>query len=135
MPRYYNIFLITMLASIGLPALSGFVGEFLVLLGAINADWLLAGFAALGIILAAVYMLTMFRRVFHGECTRPENCALKDLSARELAYLIPLVVMMFAIGLHPKPLVDSIRPAVERASQTVTAIMQMDAASQEEVRR
>ena len=130
MPRYYNIFLITMLASIGLPALSGFVGEFLVLLGAIYVDWMLAGLAAMGIILAAVYMLTMFRRVFHGECTRPENCELKDLNARELAYLIPLVVMMFAIGLHPRPFVDSIRPAAERAAQTVTAIMQVDTTTQ-----
>ncbi len=124
MPRYYNIFLITMFASIGLPALSGFVGEFLILLGAINADWMLAGLAALGIVLTAVYMLAMFRRVFHGDCALPENRALKDLSAREMACLIPLVVMMFAIGLFPKPYVDSIRPAAERAARTATRILQ-----------
>lgn len=125
MPRYYNIFLITMLASIGLPALSGFVGEFLVLLGAINADWMLAGLAAFGIVLASVYMLAVFRRVFHGECSRPENLALKDLSLRELACLIPLVAMMFAIGLYPRPYIDSIRPAAERASRPATSVMQM----------
>jgi NADH-quinone oxidoreductase subunit M len=128
MPRYYNVFLIVMLASVGLPALNGFVGEFLVLLGAVNADWLMAGLAALGIVLAAVYMLTMFRRIFHGECEKPENRNLKDLGGRELAYLIPLVVLIFAIGLYPKPLLDSIRPAAERSARAVTQLTQMSEA-------
>jgi NADH-quinone oxidoreductase subunit M len=132
MPRYYNVFLIVMLASVGLPALNGFVGEFLVLLGAINADWLLGGMAAFGIVLAAVYMLTMFRRIFHGECEKDENRALKDLNARELAYLIPLILLIFAIGLFPKPLLDSIRPAAERSARGITRMTQATEAAQRE---
>ncbi len=119
MPRYYNVFLITMLASVGLPALNGFVGEFLVLLGAMNADWLLGGMATFGVVLAAVYLLTMFKRVFHGECTKPENRKLRDLNPRELVYLVPLLVMMFAIGLYPKPYLDVIQPAASRAIEGV----------------
>ena len=119
MPRYYNVFLITMLASVGLPALNGFVGEFLILLGAMNSDWLLGGMATFGVVLAAVYLLTMFKRVFHGECVKPENRSLPDLNGRELAYLVPLLVMMFAIGLYPRPYLQVIEPAAARAIRAV----------------
>jgi len=131
MPQYYNVFLITMLASVGLPALNGFVGEFLILLGAFRADWALGGLATFGVVLAAVYLFTMFRRVFHGECTKPENQKLLDLNARELVYLVPLVLLMLWIGLYPKPYLGVIKPAVDRS---VRAVMRITSGSVEYAR-
>ncbi len=122
MPQYYNVFLITMLASVGLPALNGFVGEFLILLGAFRADWALGGLATFGVVLAAIYLLTMFRKVFHGECTNPENRKLLDLNARELGYLVPLVLLMLWIGLYPKPYLGAIKPAVDNTVKSVMRI-------------
>jgi NADH-quinone oxidoreductase subunit M len=114
MPRYYNVFMIVMLASVGLPALNGFVGEFLILMGAMAVDWLFAGLGTFGVVLAAIYLLLMMKKMFHGECTNPKNLGLPDLNLREYVYIIPLVVLMFAIGLYPKPYLDVITPAADR---------------------
>jgi NADH-quinone oxidoreductase subunit M len=103
MPIYATIFLIITMSSIGLPALNGFIGEFMILLGAFNRVWWWAVFAALGIVLGAAYMLWMYQRVFFGPITNAENRNLKDLSMREFGYLIPLVLLCFWIGLYPKP--------------------------------
>ncbi|MES1242324.1 MAG: NADH-quinone oxidoreductase subunit M [Acidobacteriota bacterium] len=103
MPVYAIIFLIITMSSIGLPALNGFIGEFTILVGAFNRAWWWALFAALGIVLGAAYMLWMYQRVFFGPLTNPENKDLKDLSGRELAYLMPLVLLCFWIGLYPRP--------------------------------
>jgi NADH-quinone oxidoreductase subunit M len=103
MPLYATIFLIITMSSIGLPALNGFIGEFTILVGAFNRTWWWAAFAALGIVLGAAYMLWLYQRVFFGPLTNAENRGLKDLSGRELAYLVPLVVLCFWIGLYPKP--------------------------------
>src|SRR6187455_3178228 len=91
MPRLVAVFLIVTLSSIGLPGLNGFVGEFLILLGAYRVDPRVAAFAASGVILSATYMLWMFQRVNYGEVTNEKNAALADLRPREWAALVPIV--------------------------------------------
>lgn len=101
-PVFTVLFLIVMLSSIGLPGLNGFVGEFLILVGTFRENIPMAVVAATGVILAAGYMLWMYRRVMHGEVTNPKNEGLKDLSAREKIILIPVVLAIFAIGIFPR---------------------------------
>lgn len=121
MPVYAVLTLIVSLSSMGLPGLNGFVGEFTILLGAWGAGqngalgsiWFTV-FAALGVILAAVYMLYMFQKMFLGPVTVKANEALKDLTWRELAIMIPLLVLIFWIGLYPKPFFALMHPAVEQ---------------------
>jgi NADH-quinone oxidoreductase subunit M len=102
LPVYATIFLIVTLSSIGLPGTNGFVGEFLILLGAFKTTRVLTVFAASGVILAAVYMLWMFQRVMFGKVTNEKNLRLRDLNGREVAYLLPLLVMVFWIGVYPQ---------------------------------
>ncbi len=105
MPVFTVMFMIATLASIGLPGLNGFVGEFLILNGSFMSDVLgspiYAIFAATGVILAAVYMLWMFRRVMFGPITNEKNKNLVDLNAREIGLLVPLVIFMVWIGVRP----------------------------------
>ncbi len=103
MPIYAVLFMIILLASIGLPLLNGFVGEFTILLGAFLANWRWAAWAALGVVLGAAYMLWLYQRVFFGEIKNPENQGLQDVNRRELLTLVPLIVACFWIGLYPKP--------------------------------
>jgi len=128
MPVYAALSLIITLSSMGLPGLNGFVGEFTILLGAWGSgesgalgSVLYAGFAAAGVILAAVYMLYMFQKIFLGPVTKEENKSLKDLNWREIATLVPLLVMIFWIGLYPKPFFDLIAPTVEKLIQVLPA--------------
>jgi NADH-quinone oxidoreductase subunit M len=100
MPRYAAFFLVVTLSSIGLPGLNGFVGEFLILLGTFGANHARAAAAALGVILSAVYMLWMYQRVFWGEINNERNKTLMDLSGREYAMLIPLLIMMVWMGVY-----------------------------------
>jgi len=101
MPIFAVFFLVIMLSSIGLPGLNGFVGEFLILLGIFEYQRSFAVFAASGIILGAVYMLWMYQRVMYGEITHEENRHLSDLSPREIALLVPVVLMIVWIGVYP----------------------------------
>ena len=103
MPVYATIFLIAALSSMGLPALNGFIGEFTILLGAANRSMVWAAFAALGIVLGAAYLLWLYQRVFWGPLDNTANQVLKDLNLREVLTLVPLVILMFWIGLYPKP--------------------------------
>jgi len=117
MPVYAALTLIVTLSSMGLPGLNGFVGEFTILLGAfgskaIGSPWF-AGLSALGVILAAIYMLYMFQKMFLGPLDEDENQKLKDLNAREIVTLVPLLVFIFWIGVYPKPFFDLMTPAVE----------------------
>ena len=113
-PILAGIFLFTALSSLGLPGLNGFVGEFLILLGTFFEYrwWVLP--ATFGIVLAAVYLLWAYQRVFHGPVTNDENRAMLDLNGREIAMLAPLVVLILAIGVYPKPFLEPIEPAAER---------------------
>ncbi|MFH2038898.1 MAG: NADH-quinone oxidoreductase subunit M [Chloroflexota bacterium] len=117
MPVYGSLMLIVALSSMGLPGLNGFVGEFTILLGAygsnaIGSPWF-AGIAALGVILAAIYILYMFQKMFLGPLDKEENMKLKDLNWREIATLVPLLVFIFWIGLYPKPFFALMAPAVD----------------------
>jgi NADH-quinone oxidoreductase subunit M len=117
MPVYAALTLIVTLSSMGLPGLNGFVGEFTILLGAFGSDsigsaWY-AGLAAVGVILAAIYMLYMFQKLFLGPVDKEENRSLLDLNLREIVTLVPLLVFIFWIGLYPRPFFNLMAPAVE----------------------
>jgi len=124
MPVLATLALIVSLSSMGLPGLNGFVGEFTILLGAFGSETLgspwFAGLATLGVILAAVYMLHMFEKVFLGPVTHEENSKLADLNVREILTLAPLLVVIFWIGLYPQPFLNLINPTAER----MVALMQ-----------
>ncbi|HEY2955887.1 MAG TPA: NADH-quinone oxidoreductase subunit M [Candidatus Eisenbacteria bacterium] len=115
LPVYAAIFLVVMLSSIGLPGTNGFVGEFLVLVGAFRARPVWAVFAATGVILSACYMLWMFQRVMFGPVTHPENEKLPDLTLRERLVFAPLLVLIVWMGVAPQPFLDRMQPALDRA--------------------
>ena len=110
MPVYAAFFLVVTLSSIGLPGTNGFVGEFLILLGAFRAHPVAGAISTLGVVLGAVYMLTMYKDVFFGPVTNAINRQLKDLSAREVLVIAPIIVFIFWIGLFPRPFLSRIEP-------------------------
>jgi len=112
--------LVAMLSSVGLPGLNGFVGEFLIVYGTFTARWGYAVIAALGIIVAAVYLLTMFRRAMHGPI-RPSLSG-PDLSGREVLALVPLVALMVVIGVYPAPLLNSLEASVDQVTAHVQTV-------------
>jgi NADH-quinone oxidoreductase subunit M len=118
-PQLVAAFLLVTLASIGLPGLNGFVGEFLILLGAWRWDPRFAAFAATGVILSAVYMLWMFQRVNYGPVTKDQNGRLKDLSPREWTILVPVVAICLVMGLFPAPFLRAMEPSVNRIVERV----------------
>jgi len=118
MPAYAAVFVIVTLSSIGLPTTNGFVGEFLILWGTFKSQVLphprwMAMLAATGVILGAIYMLSVVLRVFFGSLKNPRNRDLEDLSAREWLYLLPGIVLIFVMGLFPTPFLKKIEPSVE----------------------
>jgi NADH-quinone oxidoreductase subunit M len=114
MPHLVAVFFIITLSSIGLPGLNGFVGEFLILLGAYRVDPKMAAFAASGVILSATYMLWMFQRVNYGEVTNQKNASLADLRPREWAALVPIVAMAILMGVLPNLFLRPMGPAIDR---------------------
>ena len=128
-PVFGSIMLIVALSSMGLPGLNGFVGEFTILLGAfgsqaIGSPWF-AGIAAAGVIMAAIYILYMFQKMFLGPEgpivgeARQHGNALRDLNAREIITIAPILVFIFWIGLYPKPFFELMAPAVEKLLQVI----------------
>jgi NADH-quinone oxidoreductase subunit M len=113
-PRLVAAFLLVTLSSIGLPGLNGFVGEFLILLGAFRRDPWMAAFAATGVILSAAYMLWMFQRVNYGPVSHEKNAALPDLRPREWAVIVPIVALSILMGVFPNLFLRPIEPSVER---------------------
>lgn len=114
MPIYATLFAITMLSSMGLPGLNGFIGEFLILIGAFNVNKVWAAFAVTGIILGAAYLLWLYQRTMFGTLDRPENLKLKDLNFREMMTLIPITIFYFWIGLYPIPFLSRMEASVKQ---------------------
>ncbi|MGB7217672.1 MAG: NADH-quinone oxidoreductase subunit M [Vicinamibacterales bacterium] len=112
MPVYAAIFLIMTMSSIGLPALNGFIGEFLILQGVFVANKIWAAFAASGIVLGAAYMLMLYQRTMFGAVENPKNERLLDLSNREFATFVPLLILAVWMGLYPKPFLDRLQSSV-----------------------
>ena len=111
-PVFAAVFMVVMLSSIGLPGLNGFVGEFLILIGSfVTARWW-AVVATAGVILAAIYLLWAYQRVFHG---RPEgaNATFPEMTMRERAVMAPLVALIVLLGVYPRPVLDRIAPSVQ----------------------
>ena len=121
MPVYAAIFLIMMMSSIGLPTLNGFIGEVLILQGVFVVSWVWAAVAASGIVLGAAYMLWLYQRTMFGNITNPDNEKLSDLSVREFATFVPLLILAVWIGLYPKPFLDRLETSVDRVVARVNS--------------
>jgi len=113
MPKYALVFMVFTMASVGLPATSGFVGEFLVLLGAFYYNTWLAVFAATGVVLGAAYMLYVYRRIIFGKLDKENLMSIKDLSYREIIVFAPLILLVFWMGVYPSPFLDVMSVSVE----------------------
>src|SRR5579864_556835 len=118
MPLYATITMIMFLSSMGLPLLNGFVGEFTILQGTFMENWRWAAWAVPGVILAAAYLLWLYQRVFFGTVTNPKNEKLHDLTPREVATFVPLLIMAFWIGLYPKPFFQILEQPVNHLAAT-----------------
>jgi NADH-quinone oxidoreductase subunit M len=128
LPVFSAVLLLVTFSSIGLPGLNGFVGEFLILLGAfaVRPGW--TAFAATGMILSAIYMLWMFRRVIFGPLTNPENQKLKDLDRREILILAPVVALIVFMGVYPQPFLSRMKPSIDLMLKRVFATQGMSTA-------
>ena len=111
-PVFAGAFTLVMLSSVGLPGLNGFVGEFLILLGAFVANPWIASVAATGVIFAAVYLLWAYQRVFHGKA-EGENATMEDLRVNEALVLLPMIILIIGLGVYPKPMLERIEPSID----------------------
>ncbi|MFO7653944.1 MAG: NADH-quinone oxidoreductase subunit M [Candidatus Krumholzibacteriia bacterium] len=130
MPVFAVFFMIATLASVGLPGLSGFVGEFMILFGTFGSDLLpnarlFAVLATSGVVLGAIYMLWMYQRVFFGKLTNEANRNLTDLTPRELVVLTPMVVFIFWLGVRPGLVLDKVEASIEQVMGPVTEQMRL----------
>jgi NADH-quinone oxidoreductase subunit M len=124
MPMYAACFMVFTLANVGLPGTSGFIGEFLTMLGAFLHNSWIAIFAATGVILSAAYALFLYRRIIFGALVKPSLQTMQDLSGREIALLAPLVVITILLGVYPKPVLDVTTPSVAKLiSDNKTALL------------
>jgi NADH-quinone oxidoreductase subunit M len=119
MPRFAAIYMIVTLASLGMPLLSGFIGDFAILRAAFDVRWQLAAWSLLGVLLIAASLVWLYQRVMFGGATNPANENLADLNRRELATLIPLVLLSLWIGIYPAPLFRVLKQPVERIINVV----------------
>jgi NADH-quinone oxidoreductase subunit M len=119
MPAYALTFMIFMLASVGLPGTGGFIGEFLVLVGAFQANAWVAALTATGLILGAVYMLYLYRRIIFGELTKESLKKIKDMSGREIAVFAPLVIVTIWMGIYPISFLDFMHASVDNLVSNV----------------
>lgn len=115
MPRFAALFTIVMLSSAALPGTNGFIGEFLILLGAFRVSTWWAAFGAGGVILSAVYLLWAYQQVMHGPMVAKHPERLTEITVRELVVFAPLVALIFAVGLYPRPLLDRSAATVQAA--------------------
>ncbi|MEX1205957.1 MAG: NADH-quinone oxidoreductase subunit M [Dongiaceae bacterium] len=141
MPLYAAVFMLFTLASVGLPGTSGFVGEFLVMVGAFQDNTWVATLITTGIILGAAYMLWLYRRVIFGKLVRPDLMNIADLSRREIAVFAPLVVLVLWMGIYPMSFLEIVGPSVEnlieqygtaRAGSPAPSLIELAAAAWEQ---
>ena len=118
MPMYAAVFMIIALANVGLPGTSGFVGEFLVLVGIFQVNTWVAFFATTGIVLSVAYTLWLYRRVIYGELVKPELKSILDLNRREVAIFAPLVILVLFFGIYPEPLLEIMHVSVANLIQS-----------------
>ncbi len=118
MPAYSFVFLLFTMASIGLPGTSGFVGEFLVLVGAFQVNLWLALLGSFGMVLGAAYMLYLYRRVIFGKLVRPDLRSILDLSPREMAIFAPLIALTLWLGIYPSSFTEKFEPTVAAMVQS-----------------
>jgi len=123
MPAYAAVFMVFMLASVGLPGTSGFVGEILVLVGAFQANTWVAALAAVGVILGAAYMLWLYRRVIFGELTKDNLKSILDLDKREIAIFVPLVLAVLWMGIYPSSFLDAISVSAQNLADNYAAAL------------
>jgi NADH-quinone oxidoreductase subunit M len=131
MPIYAFCFMVFTMANVGLPGTSGFVGEFLSLLGTYKANSVAAFFATIGIILSAVYALTLYRRVIFGKLEKPSLATITDMTPREIGIMAPLVILTVLLGFYPRPVFDTTWASVKAAIapyQTVLSAREASAA-------
>jgi len=119
MPRYAAIFMFFTMASIGLPSTSGFVGEFLVLLGLYKVSTLVAFLTTSGVVLGAAYMLWLYRRVVFGEVANDEVAGMQEVTGREMAFFVPIILMVVWIGIYPKPYFNAMEASVAQLIKQV----------------
>lgn len=131
-PVFSILSLIVVLSSMGLPGLNGFIGEFTILLGSMGATdalgsnaWIYTAFATSGVILAAIYLLWMYQRVFMGPLDKDENKQLRDVNRRELAIFLAFLLFIFWIGIYPTPYFDVMSASVGRLTESLTAVVAM----------
>jgi NADH-quinone oxidoreductase subunit M len=129
MPRLVAAFLLVTLASIALPTMNGFIGEFLILLGAFASNHVLTAVAATGVILSAVYMLWMFQRVNYGTITNEKNRALPDLTPREWAMMVPTIAMCIFMGIFPNVFLHPMEASVRKVVDQVHGVSAVASAS------
>ena len=113
MPFYAFTFMVFILASLGLPGTSGFVGEFLVLLSVFTVNTYFALFATTGVVLAATYSLWLYRKVIFGALVKDDLVDMLDLTRREIIIFVPLIFLTFFLGIYPKPVIDIIEPSTK----------------------
>jgi len=124
MPKYSIVFMVFTLGSLGLPGTSGFVGEFLILMGTFKKSFLVATIASLGVILGAAYMLWLYKRIFFGEIINNELKSMVDLKKFEILILFSLVIPIIFFGFYPEPLINSIEVSVENLLNVYNANIQ-----------
>lgn len=129
MPVFSGLFLLVAFSSMGVPGLNGFIGELLILIGAFKSSLWYGLLATTGLVLGAVYLLWMYKRVMYGNITKEENKNLKDMNRREYAYLLPIILFIVWIGVAPKPFLDKMDASVVHLLQVVNhqGSAQMDA--------
>ena len=133
MPMFALVYGIVLMASIGLPLTIGFIGEFLSLLGFFKYSPILAFIGSLTIVLSAVYMLAMYKRTFFGNLVKEENKSMKDILGRELIALGALVILIIALGIYPKVVLDPLNTTVTQLTK-VMEIKAVNNNSKEKIR-
>jgi NADH-quinone oxidoreductase subunit M len=114
MPLYALVFMVFTMANVGLPGTSGFIGEFMTLVGTFKVSIPTATFASTGLILSAAYALWLYRKVVFGALTKPSLASIKDLTFREGLILVPLVALTILFGFYPKPVIDMSASSVQQ---------------------